>query len=142
MVPMTIQAVLFPVFVEVALIFALLGATAKSRRDAMKGGLRESDVALGSDRYPTRSRQISNAYANSFEMPTLFFAAVILAIVVHQAGTLFVLVEWLFVVARVGQAFIHTTSNKVSVRGAFFLGSAACTGLLWLLVALGVFGLA
>ena len=135
---MTVASVLLPVFVEVLLVFILLGAMAKSRQDAMKGGVREADIALGTQAYPTRTRQISNAYANSFEMPTLFFVAVLLGLFLHHAGTLFVLVEWLFVIARIGQAFIHTTSNKVSIRGACFLGSAASTAILWLLLALSV----
>lgn len=135
---MTAASILLPVFVEVLLIFVLLGAMAKSRQDAMKAGVRESDIALGSGAFPVKTQQISNAYANSFEMPTLFFAAVILGLFLHKAGTLFVVVEWLFVAARVGQAFIHTTSNKVSVRGLFFISSAAATALLWLILALSV----
>ena len=135
---MTIAAILLPVFAEVLLIFVLLGAMAKSRQDAMKSGVRESDIALGTEAFPVKTRQISNAYANSFEMPTLFFVAVAFGVLLRQAGTLFVLVEWLFVIARVGQAYIHTTSNKVSLRGMCFLGSVVAAALLWLLLALGV----
>ena len=135
---MTIASILLPVFAEVLLIFVLFGAMAKSRQDAMKAGVRESDIALGTEAFPVKTRQISNAYANSFEMPTLFFIAVIFGVVLHQAGTLFVLVEWLFVIARVGQGYIHATSNKVSLRGLCFLGSVIATALLWLLLALGV----
>ena len=135
---MTVASILLPVFVEVLLIFVLLGAMAKSRQDAMKAGVRESDVALGSGAFPVRTQQISNAYANSFEMPALFFVAVILGLVLHKAGTIFVLVEWLFVLARSAQAFIHTTSNRVSIRGICFISSAAATAVLWLILALSV----
>ncbi len=135
---MTVASILLPVFAEVLLIFVLFGAMAKSRQDAMKGGVRESDIALGTEAFPVKTRQISNAYANSFEMPTLFFVAVILGLIVHRAGTVFVIIEWLFVVSRVAQAFVHTTSNKVSIRGACFLGSVVSTALLWLILAVGV----
>ncbi len=136
---MSIQSVLLPVLVEVLLIFVLLGFLAKTRRDAMAAGVRERDIALSDAAWPTRPRQIANCYANQFEMPVLFMLAVIFGIVLHQAGVLFVLVEWLFVALRLAHAFVHTTSNKVSVRGLLFIGSAAATALLWLLIALGVF---
>jgi hypothetical protein len=135
---MTIPSILLPVFVEVALVFILLGLMARSRMDALNTGVRARDIALSSDGFPARSRQISNCYTNQFEMPLLFIAAVILAIVVHHAGTLFVLVEWLFVIARVAHALVHTTSNNVAIRGPLFLASAVATALLWLLLALGV----
>ena len=135
---MTVASILLPVFVEVLLIFVLFAAMAKSRQDAMKAGVRKSDVALGSEAFPVKTRQISNAYANSFEMPTLFFVAVILGLLLHRAGTIFVLIEWLFVLARAAQAFVHTTSNDVGIRGACFLGSVVTVGLLWLILALGV----
>ncbi len=136
---MSIQSVLLPVLVQVALVLALLGAVAKTRRDAMAGGLRERDVALSDTAWPARSRQFANCYANQFEMPVLFMLAVVFAIVLHQAGTLFVLLEWLFVALRLAHAFVHTTSNRVSVRGPLFIGSAAVTALLWLLIFVGVF---
>ena len=135
---MSIPTVLLPVLVQVALVFALLGMMAKTRQDAMAAGVREADIALSDAAWPARSRQFANCYANQFEMPVLFMLAVVFAIVLHQAGTLFVLLEWLFVALRVAHAIVHTTNNKVSVRGLLFLGSAAVTALLWLLIALGV----
>ncbi|WP_158811527.1 MAPEG family protein [Beijerinckia sp. L45] len=135
---MTIPTILLPVFIEVTLVFVLLGFMAKSRADAMNAGTRPHDIALSSDAFPRQTRQISNCYANQFEMPLLFIAAVILAIVIRQAGTLFVLIEWLFVIARIGHAVVHTTSNNLSLRGPLFLASAVATALLWLILALGV----
>jgi hypothetical protein len=136
--PMTIPSILLPVFVEVALIFVLLGLMAKSRMDAMKGGVSHRDIALSTEAYPATTRQISNCYGNQFEMPMLFISAVIIGIVVRQAGTIFVLVEWLFVIARIGHAFVHTTSNNLTLRGPLFLASAICVALLWLSLALGI----
>ena len=135
---MSLQSVCLPLFIEVALIFVLLGLMAQSRNAAFKAGLRPRDVALGSEAYPAKARQFANAYANQFEMPVLFFVAVVLGLVVHRAGTLFVILEWVFVAARIGQAFVHTTSNTVPLRGGFFLASACSTALLWVLLALGV----
>ena len=137
---MSIQSVLFPVFVEVALVFVLLGLLAGARQAAMRAhGITGRDIALGDEAMPARARQIANCYANQFEMPILFFLAVIFGIVLHQTGWLFVLIEWVFVACRIAHAVVHTGGNVVKLRGALFLGSAAATALLWLLIFIGVF---
>ena len=136
---MSIQSVLLPVLIQVALVFVLLGFMAKTRTDAMSAGVRKTDIALSDAAFPTRARQVSNCYSNQFEMPVLYFLAVIFGIVLHQTGLLFVLLEWIFVAFRIGHAFVHTTSNDVGLRGPLFLGSAVATALLWLLIFAGVF---
>lgn len=135
---MHIRAILLPVFLEVGLIFVLLGFLGKARSEGLRRGIRSRDVALDDDAFPAGTRQIGNAYANQFEIPLLFIAAVILGIVVRQAGTIFILVEWVFVFARIGHAIVHTTSNDVSLRGKLFGLSAAATALLWILLAVGI----
>jgi hypothetical protein len=136
---MSIQSVLLPVLVQVALVFVLLGLMAKSRLAAMGSGMRAETIALDSSAWPAGARQFANCYANQFEMPVLFLLAVIFGIVLHQTGWLFVLIEWLFVAFRLAHAVVHTTSNRVSLRGPLFLGSALATALLWLLIMMGVF---
>jgi hypothetical protein len=135
---MSVQAVLVPAFIEVLLIFVLLALMAQNRMAAMRQGLKASEIALDGAGFPPKARQSANAYGNSFEMPTLFFAAVILGIVVHQAGNLFVVVEWVFLAARIGQAFVHVTTNDVRLRGLLFIAGAGATLLLWILIAYGV----
>ena len=136
---MSIQSVLLPVLVQVALVFALLGLTAKRRQDAFKGGLPPDRVALSSDAYPPAAKGPANSYSNQFEMPVLFLFAVIFGIVLHQTGWLFVLLEWVFVAFRIAHAVLHVTINKLPLRGALFIASAAITALLWILIFLGTF---
>jgi hypothetical protein len=135
---MTIQSILLPAFVQVLLIFILLALMARSRLAALKSGLKPGHVAMNTEAFPPKARQYANAYANQFEMPVLFFVAVVLAIVVRQAGTAFVVIEWLFVAARIGQAFVHVTSNNLSLRGPLFMASALFALVLWILIASGV----
>ena len=120
------------------LVFALLGLTAKLRRDAMAAGVRPHDVALSGEAFPPHARQAANCYANQFEMPVLFLAAVAFGIVLHQTGWLFVLLEWVVGACRIAHAVVHTTRNDVTLRGALFLGSAVATALLWLLIFIGI----
>ncbi len=137
---MSIQSVLLPVLLQVALVFGLLGVMAVARKAAMREqGLTGKDIALSDTAFPPRTRQISNCYKNQFEMPVLFMLAVIFGIVLRQTGWLFVVLEWLFVAFRFAHAAVHTTSNVVKLRGALFIGSAIATALMWLLIFVGVF---
>ena len=137
---MSIQSVLLPVLVQVALVFVLLGLLARARTAGLRAlGLTGRDIALGDEAMPVRARQIANCYANQFEMPVLFLLAAIFGIVLHQTGWLFVLLEWVFVACRIAHALIHTGANDVRLRGPVFLGSAVATALLWVLIFVGVF---
>lgn len=136
---MSIQSVLLPVTVQIGLIFVLWLLMAGSRTQAFAKGLNPKDIALSKDAYPPRVKQYSNCFSNQFEIPVLFLFAVIFAIVLHHAGWAFVILEWIFVIARIGHAFIHTTSNNVRYRGGIYAISVIAVALMWLLVFIGVF---
>ena len=137
---MSIQSVLFPVLLEVALVFVLLGMLAVARKAALRArDIDTRDVALGDEAMPVRARQIANCYSNQFEMPVLFLFAVIFGIVLHQTGWLFVLLEWLFIACRIAHAIVHTGVNVLRLRTMLFAGSAAATALMWILIFVGVF---
>ena len=67
---MTVQMVLLPVFVQVALTFAMLFWMASARTRSVKSGeTKIRDIALGQSAWPTRAQQISNNYASQFQFP-------------------------------------------------------------------------
>jgi hypothetical protein len=71
--------VLLPLFVEVVLTFALLfWSGALHSRDLRAGAVKPEEVALREPHWPKRSRQVSNAYSNQTELPTLFYILTIL----------------------------------------------------------------
>ena len=69
----------------------------------------------------------------SSSCPVLFYVLTILAWITRHADYLFVVMAWIFVLSRLGQAFIHTTSNDVRVRGAVFGVGAIVLALMWLI---------
>jgi hypothetical protein len=121
---MSIQFVLLPLFVQVALTFALLVWTARSRIRALNSKqVKMADVALGQLNWPAKVQQISNNYNSQFQLPVLFYVLTLLAIVLHQADVLFVVLAWLFVLSRLLHAYIHTGTNYVRHRfNAFATG--------------------
>jgi hypothetical protein len=117
---MSLQAVLLPLFVQVALTFGLLLWLAPLRAGALGKDVHPRDIALGQKAWPERMQKIANCFENQFELPVLFYLLVILAIMAHKDDLLFVVLSWVFVASRFGHAFIHTGSNVVRVRGAVY----------------------
>jgi hypothetical protein len=131
---MSVTAILLPVFVQVALTFALLVWMGRSRLSHIRTGeVKVKDVALGERNWPRRTLQVSNAYHNQFELPVLFYVLVALALLTRKADLAFVVLSWLFVATRLVHAYIHTTSNRIAWRFQVFLIGALILMLMWLI---------
>ena len=129
---MSIQAVLLPLFVQVALTFALMLGMMFLRTSALlRGDTRDADIALREPNWPRRPTQFAHAFGNQFELPVLFYVLTILEIITRHADVLFVAMAWIFVVFRMVQALVHVTSNNVRQRGAFFGIGALVLLIMW-----------
>jgi hypothetical protein len=136
---MTIQMVLLPVFVQVALTFALLFWMATSRRASLgRGETKIRDIALGQPAWPAKPQQISNCYDSQFQAPLLFYVLVILAWITKQADLIFVVMAWIFVLSRLAHAYIHTTSNHVPTRFNAFAAGIAVLLIMWIIFAVRI----
>ena len=118
---MSIRAILLPLFVEVVLTLGLLLWLGLLRRNDVLGGtVKVSQIALREPNWPVRTRQVANAFSNQFELPVLFYLLTVLEIITRHADLIFVVLAWIFVLTRLGQAYEHTTSNVVMRRGAIY----------------------
>lgn len=89
---MSVQMVLLPVFIQVALTFALLIWMALARRETLVSGeTKIRDIALGEPNWPKRATQIANCFANQFELPVLFYVLIALALPLRHADLFIVL---------------------------------------------------
>jgi hypothetical protein len=131
---MTIQEVLLPLFAEVILTFALLFWLAPLRtRDFSTGVTRPENISLREPNWSKRSLQVGYSYSNQFELPVLFYVLTILAWVTRHADLVFVVLAWIFVIFRYLQAYVHVTSNRVRLRGSFFIVSAIVLAVMWVI---------
>lgn len=131
---MTVQAILAPLFVQVALTFALLFWLAPLRtRDFREGRVKPEDIALRQPKWPERTTQFSNAFSNQFELPVLFYVLTILAYLTHLADLVFVVLAWIFVAFRLLQALVHVTSNIVRLRGTLYMCSTIVLVMMWII---------
>jgi hypothetical protein len=93
---------------------------AASRRE-IKG-----DISLDMNALPPYARQFSNNMNNQWETPTLYYALILLALVLHLSSLILAVLAFVYVAARIGHTYVHTTFNKVIVRArVFFVGIGA-----------------
>ena len=136
---MTLQAVLAPLFVQVALTFGLLFWLAPLRVGALRRNeVAAREIALGEKAWPPRLQKIANSLDNQFQLPVLFYALVILAILARKTDLLFVIMSWLFVISRYVHALVHTGSNDVRVRGPIYGLGLIILVLMWIIFAVRV----
>ena len=131
---MSIGFVLLPLFVQVILTFALYCWMAYHRVTSIRSGVvHPRDVALRQPNWPPRVLQIANAAHNQLELPLLFYVLTILSIMTRHADIIFVVLSWVFVLTRLGHAYIHVTSNRVPRRGAIFGVGLLVLMIMWLI---------
>ena len=130
---MSLAAVLLPVFVQIALTFALMLSMGAARRSALKSrAVAMRDIALGQNVWPQKVLQIGNAFHNQLETPVLVYVAVALSLASVKPDLIFVCLEWLFVAGRLAHAYVHTGSNDVRLRGPVFAIGFLALGAMWI----------
>ncbi len=136
-----LQELFAPLLVQVGLTFVLLTATAFARVGASRRGeVKLKDIALSSDAYPRQARQVANSYANQFELPILFYLAIVLALLTRSGGWPMPLLAWAFVASRLAHAFIHVTTNNVIRRFYAFSVGVVVLAAMWILLAVRLLG--
>jgi hypothetical protein len=70
-------------------------------------------------------------FKNLFEIPVLFYLAIVVAATSAQVTTLTVGLAWLFVILRVAHSLIHCTYNKVMHRFYAFVSGTFILCILW-----------
>ena len=133
---MSFNALLVPLFVQVALTFGLAYWAGVLRVQVVRSGtVKARDIALGQPGWPEQATKVINAYHNQLELPFLYYLLIVMVMVVSPATPGMVLLSWLFVISRLFHALIHVTTNNVSRRFFVFLAGAVILTLMWLIFA-------
>ena len=136
---MSTKFILLPLFVEIALTFILWFWMAYYRVTLVRSGqVQPRNVDLRQPNWPPHVLQIHNAAHNQIETPLLFYALTILAITARQADMAFVVLAWIYAVFRLLHAYVHVTSNRVSVRGPLFGVSLLVLFIMWVVFAMRI----
>lgn len=130
---MNAAAILHPVFVQVALTFALLFWMGPARVGSIKRGeVKVKDIALGQNAWPTQIQQLSNSYNNQFQLPVLFYVLAGLVLITRKVDPLLVALAWAFVLSRLAHAFVHVTSNYVPHRFWTYVFGVVALAAMWI----------
>lgn len=81
------------------------------------------------------SSAASNNLKNLFEMPVLFYLAVLLSLVLLVQDPLLVWLSWGFVGFRYAHSLVHCSYNDVNHRFAVYAGSCIFLLLIWIRLA-------
>lgn len=80
----------------------------------------------------------SDNFRNLFELPVLFYLALVVAALTGQGGPLVLGLAWLFVALRVLHSAIHCTYNKVMHRFQAYAAGGIVLWILWAVLAVGL----
>jgi hypothetical protein len=87
----------------------------------------------------TESAGPADNFRNLFELPVLFFLAVVLALVLLIQDDLLVQLAWAFVALRAVHSLIHCTYNRVLHRFVAYAASSLVLLLMWVRLGLFIF---
>lgn len=127
------------VLAQVALTVVLYLALVRARFSVPKSELR-AEMAYDQAAWPVKARLIANSVTSQFELPVLFYAGALFAFVLAAPDMPLAILAWLFVVARIVHAAIHTGKNVVMQRFAVFLVGFVSLAVFWILLAIKVLG--
>ena len=125
--------ILYPVFVQVLLVFVVASLMSRARRRAITTPNRETmrDVAMGKFEWPDGARKCAANYTNQFEFPVLFYAVCAFALIVKGADAIMIGLAWAFVLLRILHAYIHIGSNRIKIRAPIFMLGALVVLIMW-----------
>ncbi len=114
--------ILFPIVVQVFLALEAYFSLSWLRyRSLKKREVEARRVAVDSEAWPERIRQVNNNIRNQFEVPVMFYVLAIVLWQMNAAGPLAQTLAWGFVLSRIVHTFIHTGRNHIPMRFFVFM---------------------
>jgi hypothetical protein len=137
---MQANAIFLPVLAMVVLTFVVWLRMYFSRIGEMKRERIHPQTVATSAQMAARLQDTRAAdnFRNLFELPVLFYLALVVAALTAQTGTPVLVLAWLFVALRVVHSAIHCGYNKVMHRFQAYLAGGMVLWLLWAVLAVGL----
>lgn len=137
---MTANAILLPVFGMVLLTFVVwLHMYVVRLTEARRNKIAIDDLTPFNRSLPRALITSGDNLRNLFELPVLFYLAVVLLLILRRDDAIYVWLGWAFFALRCLHSFIHTTYNRISHRFAMYFLSSLVLWAMWLRLALQIF---
>ena len=131
-------AILWPVIVQVALIYLLYYMLFTRRQAAVKAGKARLSQYRDNVTEPAETLFLRNNLTNQYELPMLFIAGCIALYATGYATVVPVILAWVFVILRIAHAIVHVGHNRMRHRVPIFIAGFVVNGLLWLWLAANI----
>src|SRR5262245_42623873 len=113
-------ALLWAMLAHIALVFFLYGWLTVARVGAVRRGEVEYSCFVLGEQEPRQAARISRNLSNQFELPVIFYAAVLLIVLLEQGTLVDAIAAWVFVVGRIVHTMVQTMTENVQLRGQVF----------------------
>jgi hypothetical protein len=114
------MSLLWPMLAQIGWTFLLYVWLTVARQRAVKAGeVNYSDFARHDE--PHHVARIAYNLSNQFELPVIFYAAVVLLIATNNVTTIDIIAAWVFVAGRVIHTLVQCLTDNVPLRGQVFL---------------------
>lgn len=136
------EPLLVPLFLQVLLTFFVWFKMYVTRiREMRDKGIDPQQLATRAEgrEILTASAAEADNFKNLFEMPVLFYTAILLALLLLMQDPVLVILAWLYVGLRIIHSLIHTTYNIVMQRFWVYIFSCAALFAMWLRLAWNIF---
>jgi len=133
---MNVQSIIAPAVAQAFLTLTLLFVMAYWRFRAFRAGdVQVIDRAASKITWPRYAAQAERSFLNQFETPLLFFVLIAFLAITRTWDALFVTLAWIWVASRIAHAFVHCTSNALSLRFPTFFAGVIVLVIMWVLFA-------
>ncbi len=129
-------AILWPILAMVALVAVVnVRIFHERKRQVVAEGIHMREIPSASQMATrfTDTRAADN-YRNLFEMPVLFYAALLVAHAVDSVTAMTVALAWSYVALRVAHSWIHCGYNRIRHRLYVYLASNIVLWVLWVVI--------
>lgn len=127
------RELLLPAFAMAALVMVVMMRMGFERLGQLARGRIHPQAVANSAQMAAQMKDTRAAdnFRNLFELPVLFYLALVVGVLTEQASTLTVGLAWAFVALRVAHSAIHCSYNKVRHRFAVYLLGGMVLWVLW-----------
>jgi hypothetical protein len=137
---MNSRLLVYPMFALVVLTSSILIRLFRARVRAVSTGTVSASYfrTYQEGEEPVASAKLSRHFTNLFESPVLFYVGCLAAMVVNHVSVTLLALAWLYVIARIVHAFVHTGSNRLRQRIAAYFASWLALFAMWLVLVVSV----
>lgn len=129
---------IYPMFAMVVLTFIVLIQLFRTRTRAVTSGAVKASFykTFQGDAEPEAAQKLTRHFSNLFEAPTLYYVACVTGLAMHLTDLAFLIMAWVYVLARLIHAYIHIGKNKIYPRIYAYFSSWIILVIMWAYLAL------